>query len=175
MKDSDRRIDGRSGWERRLRDALADTSDAEPRPMSRMELPLNIDKLIESEFLTTLRRAAVLVPIVDRPDGATLVLTQRSEQLRSHKGQISFPGGRCDDGDADAVDTPIGRIPADGALNLDGVDVTEAQLAELFSIEPDRWLAETDLTAEYYAKFGDRVPQALHGQLAALRDRLASA
>jgi phosphoenolpyruvate carboxykinase (GTP) len=79
------------------------------------------------------------------------------------------------DGDAEAVDTAIGRIPADGALNLDGVDVTDEQLAELFSIEPERWLAETDLTAEYYAKFGDRVPAALHGQLAALRERLATA
>lgn len=123
MKDSDRRIDGRSGWERRLRDALADTSDAEPRPMSRMELPLNIDKLIESEFLTTLRRAAVLVPIVDRPDGATLVLTQRSEQLRSHKGQISFPGGRCDDGDADAVDTALREADEEIGLPRRAVEV----------------------------------------------------
>lgn len=98
---------GERGWEQRLRDALAGSSDVEPRPMSRLELPLNLDKLIESEWLTTLRRAAVLVPVVDRPEGPTMVLTLRSEQLRSHKGQISFPGGRRDDDDVDAVDTAL--------------------------------------------------------------------
>ncbi|MBK8457333.1 MAG: CoA pyrophosphatase [Phyllobacteriaceae bacterium] len=43
--------------------------------------------------------AAVLFGIVDRPEGATVLLTQRTEALRSHSGQIAFPGGRIDDGD----------------------------------------------------------------------------
>jgi 8-oxo-dGTP pyrophosphatase MutT (NUDIX family) len=47
--------------------------------------------------------AAVLVPLVPRPDGLHLLLTERQPHLRSHAGQIAFPGGRIDDTDADAV------------------------------------------------------------------------
>jgi 8-oxo-dGTP pyrophosphatase MutT (NUDIX family) len=45
--------------------------------------------------------AAVLVPIVSRPAGLQLLLTQRSADLSDHPGQISFPGGRLDPGDSD--------------------------------------------------------------------------
>jgi len=43
-----------------------------------------------------LKLAAVLIPIVNRPDGPTVLLTQRVETLRAHAGQIAFPGGRLD-------------------------------------------------------------------------------
>ncbi len=78
-------------------------------------------------------------------------------------------------GKAEAVDTPIGRVPAPGALNTVGLDITDAQLAELFAVNADSWLAETDLTQEYYAGFGDRVPAELNEQLQGLRDRLKNA
>ena len=45
--------------------------------------------------------AAVLVPLVNRPQGLQLLLTERSAHLPDHPGQISFPGGRLDSGDAD--------------------------------------------------------------------------
>ena len=45
--------------------------------------------------------AAVLVPVVNRPDGLQILLTQRSADLPDHPGQISFPGGRVEPGDAD--------------------------------------------------------------------------
>ncbi|HTV67791.1 MAG TPA: CoA pyrophosphatase [Rhizobiaceae bacterium] len=48
----------------------------------------------------TMRDAAVLVPIVDHPGEATVILTKRQEKLRSHSGQVAFPGGRIDDTDA---------------------------------------------------------------------------
>lgn len=51
--------------------------------------------------------AAVLVPLVDRPDGMTVLLTQRTEHLDNHAGQISFPGGRVERDDADPVDTAL--------------------------------------------------------------------
>ena len=54
-----------------------------------------------------LRAAAVLVPLVDRPQGLTVLLTQRNEHLSSHAGQVAFPGGRVEDGDADAVATAL--------------------------------------------------------------------
>jgi 8-oxo-dGTP pyrophosphatase MutT (NUDIX family) len=46
--------------------------------------------------------AAVLVPLVEREAGLTVLLTQRAETLKDHAGQISFPGGRIEPGDADA-------------------------------------------------------------------------
>lgn len=51
----------------------------------------------------TLREAAVLVGVVDRSHGAQLLLTRRTEHLRQHAGQVSFPGGAVEPGDADAV------------------------------------------------------------------------
>ncbi|MCP5472015.1 MAG: CoA pyrophosphatase [Steroidobacteraceae bacterium] len=48
-------------------------------------------------------RAAVLVPLVERPDGLMVLLTQRASHLKKHPGQISFPGGRIEPGDRDAV------------------------------------------------------------------------
>ena len=47
-----------------------------------------------------LHDAAVLVPVVDHREGATIILTERSSRLRSHSGQIAFPGGRIDPTDA---------------------------------------------------------------------------
>ncbi|MDP2287210.1 MAG: phosphoenolpyruvate carboxykinase (GTP) [Actinomycetota bacterium] len=79
------------------------------------------------------------------------------------------------DGDAEAVTTPIGLVPAAGDLNVDGLDISSEKLAELFAIDPNTWLAEADLTEEYYLQFGDRVPEALHLELAGLRDRLNKA
>jgi phosphoenolpyruvate carboxykinase (GTP) len=77
-------------------------------------------------------------------------------------------------GEAEAVETPIGRVPAPGSLNLDGIDVPQQDLDELFAIDPEAWLQEADLTEEFYSLFGDRTPAALRAQLDALRDRLRS-
>lgn len=51
--------------------------------------------------------AAVLVPLVNRPGGTTVLLTQRTDHLHKHAGQISFPGGRVDPDDIDRVDTAL--------------------------------------------------------------------
>ena len=56
---------------------------------------------------TSLKPAAVLVPIIDRPGGATVLLTTRAASLRTHSGQIAFPGGRTDADDASPVDTAL--------------------------------------------------------------------
>jgi phosphoenolpyruvate carboxykinase (GTP) len=52
------------------------------------------------------------------------------------------------------------------------VDISEEELAELFALDPQSWLAEADLTEEYFEQFGDRVPEALREQLEGLRARL---
>lgn len=53
------------------------------------------------------RQAAVLVPLVDRPEGLTVLLTKRTDHLKDHAGQISFPGGRVEEQDADAWATAL--------------------------------------------------------------------
>jgi phosphoenolpyruvate carboxykinase (GTP) len=70
------------------------------------------------------------------------------------------------------AETPIGIAPAPGALYLEGLDISDDELAELFHVDPERWLSECILTEEYFAQFGDRVPAELHAQLQALRERL---
>jgi phosphoenolpyruvate carboxykinase (GTP) len=79
------------------------------------------------------------------------------------------------DGTAAAVDTPAGLLPAPGALDVGGLDLSDAAWAELFRIDPDAWLAECDLTEEFFARFGDRLPGRMVAQLASLRARLATA
>ncbi|KAF0814237.1 putative Nudix hydrolase NudL [Andreprevotia sp. IGB-42] len=49
------------------------------------------------------RAAAVLIALVLRPQGATILLTERAQHLSTHAGQISFPGGRVEETDADVV------------------------------------------------------------------------
>ena len=78
-------------------------------------------------------------------------------------------------GKVDAIETPLGYAPMPGDLDLEGLEVTPEQLAELFAVEPERWLAECDLTAEYFARFGDHVPAELRQELVALRGRLQRA
>ena len=51
--------------------------------------------------------AAVLVPLIDRADGLTVLLTERASQLARHSGQISFPGGRVDPTDQDVTSTAL--------------------------------------------------------------------
>ena len=53
------------------------------------------------------KAAAVLIPIQEREDGDYLVLTQRSDALPTHKGQIAFPGGRVHAGDGDIIQTAL--------------------------------------------------------------------
>ena len=76
----------------RLRAALV----AEGRPSS--DYDLNPDVMLPEG--RKLRDAAVLVPVVDRPAGAQVILTKRSSALKHHPGQIAFPGGKVDAMDA---------------------------------------------------------------------------
>jgi len=81
---------------------------------------------------------------------------------------------RCE-GTAKAVETPIGNLPADGALDLDGLEIDAEELAQLLRVDVDGWLHELPLIREYYAKFGDRMPEPLMGELDAMRERLEAA
>jgi len=76
-------------------------------------------------------------------------------------------------GELGAVDAISGRLPRPGDLDVAGLDFSDADFAELFALDPDAWTAEADLTEDYFAQFGDRLPSELTSQLELLRDRIA--
>jgi phosphoenolpyruvate carboxykinase (GTP) len=78
---------------------------------------------------------------------------------------------RCE-GRAEAVDTPIGRLPAPGSLNLDGAPVSAEALDELLRVDPAEWRDELSSIREHLATFGAELPDELHRQLDALEARL---
>jgi 8-oxo-dGTP pyrophosphatase MutT (NUDIX family) len=67
--------------------------------------------------------AAVLVPIVARPEGLTVLFTQRTTHLKSHSGQVSFPGGRAEPGDASAEFTALREAEEEIGLAAGRVEI----------------------------------------------------
>ena len=73
---------------------------------------------------------------------------------------------------APAVDTPIGAVPTPDGIDTTGLDVSREQMEELLRVDTEGWRAEVPLIKEYYAKFGDRLPEALAEQAETLGERL---
>jgi 8-oxo-dGTP pyrophosphatase MutT (NUDIX family) len=67
--------------------------------------------------------AAVLVPVVNHPQGPTVMFTQRTAHLYDHAGQVSFPGGRVDDTDADREATALRETEEETGLHRSRVDI----------------------------------------------------
>jgi phosphoenolpyruvate carboxykinase (GTP) len=80
--------------------------------------------------------------------------------------------GRCD-GTADALETPIGRLPTIDALPTEGLDVPPEALAELLTVDVAAWQAELPSIETHFETFGDHLPGELRHQLDALRQRLS--
>ncbi len=78
-------------------------------------------------------------------------------------------------GTAGAVETPIGLLPAAGALDVSGLGIAPAVIEELLRVDIDGWLAELPLIEQHFATFGDRLPEALSGELTKLGERLRKA
>lgn len=70
-----------------------------------------------------LRPAAVLVPLIDRPQGMTVLLTLRTAHLSAHAGQVSFPGGRMEASDVDAVATALRETEEEVGLSRRHISV----------------------------------------------------
>ncbi len=71
----------------------------------------------------TLIAAAVLLPLVDRPGGLTVLLTQRTDHLNSHAGQISFPGGRVEPDDASHQAAALRETEEEIGLTADRIEI----------------------------------------------------
>jgi phosphoenolpyruvate carboxykinase (GTP) len=78
---------------------------------------------------------------------------------------------RCE-GKADAVETPIGYVPKPEDINLEDLDFSIDTLKSILEVDKDLWTQETKEIAEFYKKFGDRVPAELKKQLEMLKEKL---
>lgn len=102
---------------------------------------------------------------------------------KSAEGKFLWPGygensrilkwifERCE-GTADAVETPIGKLPADGALDVKGLNVTPEAMAELLKVDRDGWKAELPSIGEHFATFGAKLPRGLSDEFDMLGRRL---
>lgn len=81
------------------------------------------DWRIEPDVLRRARAAAVLVGLVPRPDGVSVILTRRTSGLRDHAGQIAFPGGKIDAGDATPADAAIREAWEEIGLDASRIEI----------------------------------------------------
>src|ERR1700687_3214100 len=95
-----------AGWRARLRRRLLTVPDhrlEHCRPAALACESAVVRARLRAGWPAPLKAAAVLVPIIDRADTPTLLMTVRASHLRRHAGQISFPGGRLEAQDADVA------------------------------------------------------------------------
>jgi len=85
---------------------------------------------------------------------------------------LRWVADRCK-GTGGAVESPIGFLPAEGALDTNGLDLAPGSMRELLTIDPADWRQEADGLAEFFAKFGVRLPAELERQRQELLKRLA--
>ena len=75
-------------------------------------------------------------------------------------------------GTGKAIDTPIGRMPAENEIDVAGINITPENVKKLFALKNEDWLGEINEMREYYKKFGDRLPKELSAELDKIEARL---
>ena len=80
---------------------------------------------------------------------------------------------RCN-GSADAIDTPIGKMPTLDGIDFNGLEMNETDKASLLRVDVEGWLQELPGIEEYYDSFGNHLPEELRQQIKALKKRLKS-
>jgi phosphoenolpyruvate carboxykinase (GTP) len=75
-------------------------------------------------------------------------------------------------GKGDAVETAIGFVPSEGAIDVSGLDVSDDDMRELLTVNPEEWRAEVPSIREHYASFGAKLPSALAGEVDRLEELL---
>jgi len=78
------------------------------------------------------------------------------------------------DGQGDAAETAIGMGPTSEALDISGLDISDAALEELLKVDADEWRSELALIKEHYDSIGERLPSEMRGQLGRLAERLGA-
>jgi phosphoenolpyruvate carboxykinase (GTP) len=76
------------------------------------------------------------------------------------------------EGTGKAVETPIGYLPAPGAIDTSGLNISEKDMAELLKVDVNEWLTEVESIKKHYSRFGNRLPKGLKDELSALEQRL---
>lgn len=90
-----------------IRDRLSHTDPPGPERVCMPGVPGDLPLLLRRVRLGRVVPAAVLVPLMNRPEGLSVLLTRRAAHLTHHAGQISFPGGRLEEGDRSAADAAL--------------------------------------------------------------------
>jgi phosphoenolpyruvate carboxykinase (GTP) len=70
------------------------------------------------------------------------------------------------------VETPIGLVPAEGEIDIDGLDIGQDEMRELLRVDPDAVRDQMPQLREHLARFGDRLPDGIRRQLEVLESRL---
>ena len=78
------------------------------------------------------------------------------------------------DGTGEAVETPVGYVPAPGALDVTGLDMSEEDVAKALKVDAEEWQVELALIQEWLDKFGDHLPSQMRDELAILKANLGS-
>ena len=73
-----------------------------------------------------------------------------------------------------SVETPIGDVPAESSLNLDGLSLSSAEVAALMKVSRDEWAAEVPEIRAFFDRFGDRLPASLDRSLDSLSQQLTT-
>ncbi len=76
-------------------------------------------------------------------------------------------------GEGDAIETAIGRVPAASGIDTSGLDLDDVKLQQLLEVDEDEWREELPLIEAHFAAIGERLPQELQDELASLEKRLA--
>jgi len=92
----------------------------------RSDFDLNPEARVDFDSTRPMRNAAVLIPIIERPDDLTVLFTRRTEHLTNHAGQVSFPGGRAEDIDDGPVATALRETEEEIGLHRSFIDVVGA-------------------------------------------------
>jgi phosphoenolpyruvate carboxykinase (GTP) len=72
----------------------------------------------------------------------------------------------------EAVETPIGYLPKEGAVDVSGMDISEEEMAEILKVDASQWKAELQGIRDHFNRFADRLPQEMWDELKALEERL---